>query len=97
MIEKIISGGQTGADRAALDVALKLGIPHGGWIPKGRKTEKGPLPERYRLKEMPTDSYEARTEKNVPLQYFANDGLQHHPRFNIQSCRFAVGCHGGID
>ncbi|MFC1882483.1 putative molybdenum carrier protein [Thermodesulfobacteriota bacterium] len=65
MIEKIISGGQTGADRAALDVALKLGIPHGGWIPKGRKTEKGPLPERYRLKEMPTDSYEARTEKNV--------------------------------
>jgi hypothetical protein len=65
MIKKIISGGQTGADRAALDVALKLGIPHGGWIPKGRKTEKGPLPEIYKLKEMPTDSYEARTEKNV--------------------------------
>jgi hypothetical protein len=65
MIKKIISGGQTGADRAALDVALKFGIPHGGWIPKGRKTEKGPLPEMYRLKEMPTDSYEARTEKNV--------------------------------
>ena len=65
MIKKIISGGQTGADRAALDVALKFGIPHGGWIPKGRKTEKGPLPEMYRLKEMPTESYEARTEKNV--------------------------------
>ena len=65
MIKKIISGGQTGADRAALDVALKLGIPHGGWIPKGRKTEKGPLPEIYRLKEMPTESYEARTEQNV--------------------------------
>jgi hypothetical protein len=65
MITQIISGGQTGADRAALDVALKFGIPHGGWIPKGRKTEKGPLPEMYRLKEMPTESYEARTEKNI--------------------------------
>jgi hypothetical protein len=65
MIKKIISGGQTGADRAALDVALKFGIPHGGWIPKGRKTEKGPLPEKYKLQEMPTDSYEARTEQNV--------------------------------
>ena len=65
MIKKIISGGQTGADRAALDVAREFGIPHGGWIPKGRKTEKGPLPEIYKLKEMPTDSYEARTEQNV--------------------------------
>jgi hypothetical protein len=65
MIKKIISGGQTGADRAALDVALKVGIPHGGWIPKGRKTENGPLPEKYQLKEMPTASYEARTEQNV--------------------------------
>ena len=44
MIQKIISGGQTGADRAALDVAFKLGIPHGGWIPKGRIAEDGPLP-----------------------------------------------------
>lgn len=65
MIEKIISGGQTGADRAALDVAIKLGIPHGGWIPKGRITEEGPLPERYRMQEMPTESYSDRTEKNV--------------------------------
>jgi len=61
MIMKIISGGQTGADRAALDVALKFGIPHAGWIPKGRKAEDGPLPEKYQLQEMPTDSYEART------------------------------------
>ena len=65
MIEKIISGGQTGADRAALDVAIKLGIPHGGWIPKGRITEEGPLPERYRMQEMPTESDSDRTEKNV--------------------------------
>ena len=65
MIRKIISGGQTGAGRAALDVALKLGIPHGGYSPWGRTAEDGPLPEIYKLKEMPTDSYEARTEKNV--------------------------------
>ena len=65
MIEKIISGGQTGADRAALDFALKCSIPHGGWIPKGRITEEGPLPDKYHLKEMPTASYPARTEQNV--------------------------------
>ncbi len=65
MIKKIISGGQTGADRAALDVAIKLDIPHGGWIPKGRKTEDGTLPEIYKLKEMPTASYPERTEQNV--------------------------------
>ncbi len=65
MIEKIISGGQTGADRAALDVAMKLNIDHGGWIPKGRKTEDGPLPDRYQLKEMPTDDYRDRTRQNI--------------------------------
>ncbi len=65
MIKKIISGGQTGADQAALDVALEQGIPHVGWIPKGRKTENGPLPEKYQLQEMPTASYPKRTEQNV--------------------------------
>jgi len=65
VIDKIISGGQTGADRAALDAAIELDIPHGGWIPKGRKTEDGGLPEKYHLKEMPTGSYAARTEQNV--------------------------------
>ena len=65
MVNKIISGGQTGADQAALDVAIKLGIPHGGWIPKGRKTESGPLPDKYLLQEMPNGSYAKRTEKNV--------------------------------
>ena len=65
MIKKIISGGQTGADQAGLDVAIELGIPHGGWIPKGRKTEEGPLPAKYNLKEMGTTSYPKRTEKNI--------------------------------
>jgi hypothetical protein len=64
-LERIVSGGQTGADQAALDVAIELGIPHGGWVPKGRKTERGPLPAKYRLKEMPTGSYPKRTEQNV--------------------------------
>ena len=54
MIKKIVSGGQTGADRAALDIAIKLSFPHGGWIPKGGKTEDGTLPAKYELLEMPT-------------------------------------------
>jgi hypothetical protein len=65
MIKKIISGGQTGVDRAALDAAIKLSIDHGGWIPKGRLTESGPLPSEYRLKETKSGSYAERTEKNV--------------------------------
>src|ERR1035437_2072800 len=60
-IQKIISGGQTGADRAALDSAIERGIPHGGWCPKGRKAEDGPLDGRYQLKE-PRGS-EARTTR----------------------------------
>ncbi len=62
---KIISGGQTGADRAALDAAIRLGIPHGGWLPRGRKTEEGPLPARYDLRELPSGRYRDRTEKNI--------------------------------
>ena len=62
---KIVSGGQTGADRAALDFAIQHGIPHGGWCPKGRKAEDGPIDMRYNLKETPTGSYAQRTEWNV--------------------------------
>jgi len=65
MFTKIISGGQTGADLAGLDFAIKHNIPHGGWIPKGRVTEDGPLPEKYALQEMPTKSYPKRTEQNI--------------------------------
>ncbi len=60
-----MSGGQIGADQAALDVAIKLAIPHGGWIQKGRKTQSGTLPDKYKLKEMPTASYIKRIEQNV--------------------------------
>ncbi|UCD82750.1 MAG: putative molybdenum carrier protein [Desulfobacterales bacterium] len=65
MLTKIISGGQTGADRAALDVALKFDIPHGGWIPKGRLAEDGRISDKYNLKEMPRHGFSARTEQNV--------------------------------
>jgi hypothetical protein len=65
MIKKIISGGQTGADQAGLDAAIKNNIPHGGAIPKGRMTENDVLPAKYNLKEMTTKSYSKRTEKNV--------------------------------
>ncbi len=64
-LTKIVSGGQTGVDRAALDVALELGIPCGGWCPKGRLAEDGPISDRYTLKETPTSQYKARTEWNV--------------------------------
>jgi Circularly permutated YpsA SLOG family/Domain of unknown function (DUF6794) len=65
MLKKIISSGQTGADRAALDVAIRLGIPHGDWIPKGRLAEDGPIHERCQLQEMTTEGNPARTEQNV--------------------------------
>ncbi len=65
MLKKIISGGQTGADQASLDAAIKHNIPHGGAIPKGRMTEKGVLSDKYLLEEMATSSYSKRTEKNV--------------------------------
>jgi hypothetical protein len=65
MIGKIISGGQTGVDRAALDVALELGIPCGGWCPKGRLAEDGRIPDRYPLTELGTKDYPSRTKANV--------------------------------
>lgn len=61
----IVSGGQTGVDRAALDVALALGCPCGGWCPKGRKAEDGRLPLRYPLTETPSAGYGQRTQWNV--------------------------------
>jgi hypothetical protein len=64
-LKKTISGGQTGADRAALDFAIEHEIPHGGWCPKGRKAEDGPLEPKYLLTETPSSSYPQRTEWNV--------------------------------
>lgn len=65
MVRKIVSGGQTGADRAALDFAIERGVRHGGWCPKGRLAEDGTIDPRYQLKQATTDIYEERTELNV--------------------------------
>lgn len=65
MIKKLISGGQTGVDRAALDLAADLGLECGGWCPRGRRAEDGIIPDQYPLQETPGRDYEQRTEWNV--------------------------------
>ena len=61
----IISGGQTGVDRAALDVAMEMGLGCRGWCPKGRRAEDGPLHPRYTLQETDSAEYSVRTRNNV--------------------------------
>lgn len=65
MLLKVISGGQTGVDRAALDAAEELGLPRGGWCPRGRRAEDGTIPRRYPLTETPSIAYPERTERNI--------------------------------
>jgi Circularly permutated YpsA SLOG family len=66
VIDKIVSGGQIGADRAALDVARELGLATGGWVPRGRRAKDGAIPRHYEgLVEMDSEAYERRTELNV--------------------------------
>lgn len=62
---KVVSGGQTGVDRGALDAALELNIPCGGWCPEGRLAEDGTIPEQYPVKELEGGDYRDRTRKNV--------------------------------
>ena len=61
----IHSGGQTGVDRAALDAALAAAVPIGGWCPRGRRAEDGPIPPRYPLRETSSEDYAERTAWNV--------------------------------
>jgi len=63
--EKIVSGGQTGVDRASLDWAIQNGIAHGGWCPKGRLATDGPLSPHYHLRETDSSGYRQRTKLNV--------------------------------
>ena len=64
-LRKIVSGGQTGADQGALSACVQAGFHYGGWIPKGRRTEKGKVPARYRMRQHWSRHYPPRTEKNV--------------------------------
>ena len=63
--QKIISGGQTGVDRAGLELALAMGIEHGGWCPRGRLAEDGQIPGQYQLSETDSSDYKFRTRQNV--------------------------------
>ena len=65
VVAKIISGGQTGVDRAGLALAVDYGLPHGGWCPAGRRAEDGCIPEEFDLQETESRSYRDRTERNV--------------------------------
>ncbi len=62
---KVISGGQTGVDRAALDAALACGLEIGGYCPAGRRAEDGRIPDRYPLVEMVGTDYQVRTRRNI--------------------------------
>ena len=62
---KIISGAQTGVDRAALDAALECGVATGGWCPEGRLAEDGIIPDKYPIQELPGGGYRQRTKRNV--------------------------------
>lgn len=64
-VKKIVSGGQTGVDRGALDAAIFLGLAHGGWCPLGRLAEDGCVPQHYQLRETESAKYPVRTERNV--------------------------------
>lgn len=64
-VRKIVSGGQTGVDRAALDFAIRHGIAHGGYCPKGRRSESGRIAEKYQLTECASPDYAMRTALNI--------------------------------
>ena len=65
MLKKIVSGGLPGVEKAALDAAIKLDIPHHGWTYKSRNVETDALPEHYHVKEIANPSYFERLEKNI--------------------------------
>jgi Circularly permutated YpsA SLOG family len=79
MVERIVSGGQTGADRAALDFAIEHGLKHGGWCPKGRRAEDGRIPSRYELEG------DANNQLH-PANRMERQGLRRHGDFHDYGC-----------
>ncbi len=83
-----MSGGQTGVDRAALDAAIAAGVPHGGWCPKGRLAEDGPIPSCYQLNETASVAYRTRTSRNVRdsdgTLVILRDRLQRGTRYTVR-------------
>ena len=97
-IQRIISGGQTGADRGGLDAAIALGIPHGGYCPRNRKAEDGRIPDLYDLQEMDTDDYRIRTRRNVAFAHatvvFYYDVLDGGSLLTVKFCHeLRTQCH----
>jgi hypothetical protein len=87
----IISGGQTGVDRGALDAALEVGFPCDGWCPQGRRAEDGRIPDHYPLKELPGVGYPERTRRNVEdsdaTLIIHNGRLSGGTQLTLNSCR----------
>ena len=98
---KIISGGQTGVDRAALDVALKHGIECDGWVPAGRLDEFGRIPDRYPIKELPNGGFPERTLQNVidsdGTVIFCRGKIEGGTEYALRCCRDQKRPHGIID
>lgn len=92
-LKKIVSGGQTGADRAGLDAAICVGIEHGGWCPKYRRSEDGAVPRCYKLAETTSWKYPERTLKNISesdgtVIFFSGDKLSGGSRLTVNNCRW---------
>lgn len=91
MIVKIISGGQTGADRGGLEAGLKLGLPIGGWCPKGRRAEDGRIPDKYPMREDSSPAYPPRTLANVleadaTVVFYTGDELERGSKLTTSLC-----------
>src|SRR5205823_2786445 len=88
---KILTGGQTGADRAALDAAMDAGIECGGWCPANREAEDGIIPDSYPVAPLPNAGYDQRTTQNVidsdGTVVFASPPARGGSKFTLDECR----------